>query len=312
MLLQPNETDQYSNFICNACWTNIINFHQFYERIKITQKNLIETFEATVKTEDTLQIEKIDESTDNKCNTLISTSSKSIVETSEPLIIEKTDNIEDTNLKTLTIFKSELKRSHAHQLSPVVKLRKIKTATTTIKPKKEKFLSEINETILLKYFDLTCDNCFDDNNEPLQFTSTATNRQHYRIVHKVYNRYNGKCRLCSMHQTLVKKMREHIRWHNNHDEYKCRVCDKEYQSLYLLKRHELTHDNDDAIESVYFICDICGFKALTKIGLKTHMKARHISKRTYKNVGCRRKLSRKSSTNLTENSTYPCHLCDKV
>lgn len=129
----------------------------------------------------------------------------------------------------------------------------------------------ISDAEILKYYDLNCDRCFDyDKNEPLRFATSLENREHYKTVHKMINRCNGVCRVCSLSQTSKSKMREHIQRHENPSQYKCRICDRKFQFSYVLKYHELSHESDE-IDTKYYVCDICGLKALTKSGLTKHM-----------------------------------------
>lgn len=129
----------------------------------------------------------------------------------------------------------------------------------------------ISDAEILKYYDLNCDRCFDyENNEPIKFSTTLENREHYKNVHKMINRCNGVCRVCNLSQTSKSKMREHIQRHENPNQYKCRICDRKFQFSYVLKYHELSHESDE-IDTKYYVCDICGLKALTKSGLTKHM-----------------------------------------
>lgn len=218
---------------------------------------------------------------------------------SEEVIYQSDNSVHSTNEYKLNILPVELNLS----TSDTSKQKKLKVPKNKFRkpvPKREC----IKDNEIMKYFDLKCDRCFDEKNEPIRFCSATVTRLHYKTVHKMLNRCNGICRMCDLQQTSASKMREHIRRHENPNEYQCKICGKEFQYSYVLKKHELSHEVE-TIKTVYFVCDICGEKALTLVGLTIHMRHRHIGRQNAN-------ASKRMANEIGERNEITCLLCKKV
>lgn len=304
-----------------SCWNSVLNFHEFYNNIKIKQASI--KIEGTVTIAESLVQTKIEEFNDVVAETFDNepfddetfdhepfeneTTDESIVDVSIPMetcskttISTATNNVVECMLPNLTEIIENPEEKLKAPRNPL--------SASTNKRKPRKPIQDDSED-LLKYFDLRCDQCFDEKSEPLRFTSASENRLHYKTEHKLFNRCNAYCRLCALHQTSSSKMREHIRWHENPKEFACKFCKKHFQFLYLLRQHELSkHLEVDAIKTIkYLICDICGLKALTYRGIKTHMRQRHIIRKLSTNERTAKTISVTASE-----ETFECPFCQKV
>ncbi|XP_055614073.1 zinc finger protein 43-like [Uranotaenia lowii] len=251
------ETKLISAVTCLECWKRIADFHEFYceiDRIHHPRDEDLLPVDQPVE----VKHELLDDS---------SFSGKLEFGDEKP---NKTD-LESTSSKTSEMNQPDVNRRGRKRKTPDEKI--------VPKPQSERSrkVQEDNE-LFQQYFDLTCDSC------GAKFPTFAQLQTHSIETHKK----QAYIFCCSLRFKVRSRLLEHLRYHQNPEQFRCAPCDRQFFNGETLKYHNETVHSDAAEEG--WRCEPCGKQYTSKVAWSTHVKNKHINREGFK---------------------YLCHVCAK-
>lgn len=125
-----------------------------------------------------------------------------------------------------------------------------------------------NEGVATDPFKSICTKC------NIELSSKESLRTHVKQYHGP--KEETKCPECNKIFGNLQKLRWHMPSHRE-KLYRCSECPKSFRMQCLLDHHTATHSNVRA-----FVCELCGIRLKTKIGVKSHIASVHENKKQKK------------------------------
>ncbi|ODM91029.1 putative zinc finger protein, partial [Orchesella cincta] len=100
------------------------------------------------------------------------------------------------------------------------------------------------------------------------YASSSSLKSHIQRVHRLKERENNKCSVCSKTFSHKYELNRHLKFHKGEKSFKCSLCGKGFYFRWMLNTHILSHEKG-------YSCDVCLNSFATASNLKLHQQTHY-------------------------------------